>query len=445
MISKIKKFIPSPAIGLYHRLLAVLANLYYGRPSEKMMVIGVTGTNGKSTTVMLVAKILEEAGYKVGATSTAIFKIAEKEWLNDKKMTMLGRFALQKFLKQMVAAGCQYAVVETSSQGIEQFRHLGIHYDIGVFTNLTPEHIEAHGGFENYKNAKLKLFRKIERAGHKNIKTLKHKNKSVDKVIVVNGDDKYAEEFLNFKVDQKIIYQLPVTGCRLPSVVASDLFFKANGVSFKIKDTGFNLHLFGRFNVYNSLAAIAVAQSQGIDLATCRTALEKVQSLPGRMEFVAKGHDFKVLIDYAPEPEGLKQLFATISVHKIAGNGRIIHVFGSCGGGRDRARRPILGQISAQNADFSIVTNEDPYDDDPLSIINEVAEGVIQEGKIQDETLFKVLDRREAIKKALNLAKKGDLVLLTGKGSEQAICVAGGRKVAWDEREEAIKLLNLEK
>ena len=156
MLNLLRKIIPKPIIKAYHYLLALTANFFYGSPSDKLIVIGVTGTSGKSTAVYLITKILENAGFKVGVASTILFKVAKKEWLNDKKMTMIGRFALQKMIKQMVKANCQYAVIETTSQGIEQFRHLGINYDVLLFTNLWPEHIEAHGGFENYKNAKLK-------------------------------------------------------------------------------------------------------------------------------------------------------------------------------------------------------------------------------------------------------------------------------------------------
>src|SRR3989338_8208805 len=162
MFSQIKKLTPPKVLDKYHKSLALGSKFAYGNPSEKMIVIGVTGTNGKSTTVMMIAKILEEAGYKVGATSTAWFKIADREWLNDKKMTMLGRGELQKMLRAMVRAGCRYAVIETSSEGIKQHRHLGINYDVAVFTNLTPEHLEAHGSLDNYKKAKEQFFAKLK-------------------------------------------------------------------------------------------------------------------------------------------------------------------------------------------------------------------------------------------------------------------------------------------
>lgn len=404
-----------------------MANIIYGRPSEKMIIIGVTGTNGKSSTVSLIAKILEEAGYKVGAASTVLFKVADKEWLNDKKMTMLGRFQLQKLLKQMIDAGCDYAIVETSSQGIEQFRHLGIHYDVCVFTNLTPEHIEAHGGFDNYKKAKLKLFKHLEKLPHKTLA-----GKKINKAIVANGDDQYAKEFLDFDVDEKISFGIE----QAPDLRAENIDFHQAGISFEINAVKFDLKLFGKFNVYNSLAAIAVAKTQGVSLDVCRHALSKVAGVPGRMEFVDAGQSFKVLVDYAPESEGMRQLFMAIKDHSlVASDKKIIHVFGSCGGGRDIARRPILGELSAQNAQIHVISNEDPYDDDPQQIIDQVAEGAIKAGKRENQEVFKILDRREAISKALEMAQDGDLVVLTGKGAEQAICVAGGKKEVWDERE----------
>ena len=256
MKSLIKKLIPAGLLIQYHKILAVSASIVYGHPSEKMVIVGVTGTNGKSTTVMLIAKILEEAGYKVGETSTAMFKIAGQEWLNNTKMTMLGRFSLQRILKKMVQADCQYAIVETSSQGIEQFRHIGINYDVAVFTNLTPEHIEAHGGFDNYKQAKLKLFKKLQQE-----KTKKIDKKPINKTIIANADDEHAQDFLNFNVDNKYIFGLEDqknTEIKASKyILADDIKFLDQELSFKIEGIEFNLKLFGRFNVYNCLAAIA--------------------------------------------------------------------------------------------------------------------------------------------------------------------------------------------
>jgi len=428
MKSRLKKIIPPGALNRYHQVMAIAANWLYGRPSEKMIVIGVTGTNGKSSTVWLIAKILEAAGYKVGATSTAMFKIADREWLNDQKMTMLGRLALQKILKQMLKAGCQYAVVETSSEGIKQHRHWGINYDVAIFTNLTPEHLEAHGSFDQYKQAKLKLFAKIGRSRKKQLD-----GRKITKTIIVNGDDQYSQEFLAFPADQKISFGL---GNSILDLRAEEIKFTSDGVSFELAGNRFVAPLLGRFNIYNSLVVISAARSQGIDWAVCQRALKATEGIPGRLEFIEEGQNFQVMVDYAPEPESLRQLYQTISDHQLVGpNQKIIQVLGSCGGGRDKSRRPVLGRLAGDRADYVIVTNEDPYDDDPVEIIDAVADGALAVGKTLDKNLFKIWERREAIIKALNLAGAGDLVLLTGKGCEQAICVAGGKKIPWDERQ----------
>lgn len=434
MISRLKKLIPSFALQWYHLALAMSAAVLYRFPSKKLIVIGVTGTNGKSSTVALIAKILETAGHRVGATSTVSFKIADKEWLNNKKMTMLGRFALQKMLRQMVDAGCQYAVVETSSQGIAQYRHVGIEYDVAVFTNLTPEHIEAHGGFENYKKAKQVLFASLARHQNKIIA-----GKKQDKTIIANGDDQHAPNFIQFPADKKILFGINNTeGSTGEKVLAHDLAFTKNGTEFSVDSIKFNLQLFGRFNIYNALAAIAVTESLGVSLDTAKMALESVKVVPGRMEVINEGQSFSVVVDYAPEPESLKQAYQTLRDHGfVGGNHQLVHVLGSCGGGRDVARRPILGKMAGETAQYVIVTNEDPYDDDPQVIIDQVAQGAIEAGKVLGQNLFKITDRREAIAKALTLAQSGDLVLLTGKGSEQAMCLADGKTMPWDERKVA--------
>ena len=200
------------------------------------------------------------------------------------------------------------------------------------------------------------------------------------------------------------------------------------------------IHLLGEFNVYNSLAAVAVGLSQGLALDTISGALEKVRGVPGRMEFINEGQNFKILVDYAPEPASMEKLYETVrGSGLISSGGKIIHVLGSAGGGRDKSRRPILGRIAAENADYVIITNEDPYDENPEEIIGQVAAGA--NGKQEGVYLFKILDRGEAIAKALGLARENDLVIITGKGSEQAICVANNKKIPWDDREKVREIL----
>ncbi len=428
-----KKIIPKSMMVLYHKFLAILAPLVYGSPSEKMIVIGVTGTNGKSTTVNLIAKVLEVGGDKVGLTSTVNFKVADREWLNNKKMTMVGRFQLQSLLKQMVDAGCKYAVVETSSEGIKQFRHRGINYDYVVFTNLTPEHLESHGGFENYKKAKGELFKHLMNKPKKKIF-----GREIQKISVINIDDEHGDYYLQFPADKKIKFSTKKHGEDI--FTATDIAVSTKGTSFKFNNYEINLKLIGAFNVENSLPAIAIGVEENIDVTQIKKILEAVSVVPGRMEMIDEGQSFSVLVDYAPEPYSMKKLYETITRLKdneqaTMNTKKIIHVLGSCGGGRDRARRPILGKMAGENADFVIVTNEDPYDDEPLEIIDEVAAGAIDAGKILDQNLFKILDRKEAIEKAVSLADEGDLVLVTGKGAEQAMAVSGGRYIKWDDRE----------
>ncbi|OGE73976.1 MAG: hypothetical protein A3I07_04350 [Candidatus Doudnabacteria bacterium RIFCSPLOWO2_02_FULL_42_9] len=412
----IKLFVPNSLLSIYHLVLANLAALAYGHPSKNLIVIGVTGTNGKSTTVNLISKILEEAGYKTAISSTVNFKVGDDDKLNNLKMTMPGRLFLQHLMRQAVTTGCQFMIIESSSEGILQHRQIGVAYDCMVFTNLTPEHLQAHGGFEKYKAAKLEYFHYLENLPEKIID-----NKKIPKAIVVNADDLYAQEFLNFRVDKKITFSRH--GLR-------NINNTEAGIGFTFENVDFNLHLKGLFDIYNSLAAITTAKIFDIDLATSKSALEKIPGIPGRMELIDEGQNFKVLVDYAPEPIGLTQMYATVQNWQHA---KIIHVLGSTGGGRDIDRRKILGNIAGENADTVIVTNEDPYNDDPRKIIDDVAAGALEKNKILDQNLFKILDRRQAIMKAISLAQENDLIILTGKGAEQKIAVKDGY-IPWDDR-----------
>jgi UDP-N-acetylmuramoyl-L-alanyl-D-glutamate--2,6-diaminopimelate ligase len=462
----IKRYIPTKLFKAlqpaYHFLLSALAAWWYGRPSNKLIVIGVTGTTGKTTSIYLIAKMLTAAGYKIGFTSTAMFNDGKTEWLNDKKMTMAGRFFTQKMLKKMVKNKCQYAIVETTSQGIEQYRQRFINYDILIFTGLYLEHIEAHGSFENYKQAKGKLFAHLKNCKTKYANDKKQVVKAdnglkkiesnrIRKTIIVNADDEHAEYFLDFWAEEKFMYtgkneNPPAGGAKLTNdktqiVKYGDIKSNQNGVSFKVNEAEIKLNLLGEYNSANAMAAVCLGLSQGINLEKIKVGLEKIKSIPGRMELLTsprpspykgEGESFTVIVDYAFEPEALKKIYHTIL--KLD-HSKIIHVLGSAGGGRDVARRPKLGALAGEKADLVIVTNEDPYDDDPKLIIDQVAIGAANAGKVMDKNLFKVEDRREAIKKALMLAGENDMVLITGKGCEQAICVAEGKKIPWDDRE----------
>lgn len=427
MLSFLRKIIPHSVIRAYHYALALFAATWYRHPSEKMIVIGITGTSGKSTVVYIISKMLEHAGFRVGAASTILFKIDKKEWLNDKKMTMIGRFALQKLLSDMTAANCQYAVIETTSQGIEQFRHLGINYDVVICTNLYPEHIDAHGGFESYKKAKLKLFQKIKDESIKTIAGAK-----VKKVSIVNLDDEHVKDFLAPWAEEKYGFTITNASSNDARVIrAEDIAVTARSSIFSINHQPIKTSLLGKHNVNNILAATCVGVSQGLSIGAIASAIETIAGIPGRMEFIDRGQNFYVVVDYAFEPRAVEALYNAIVPleHK-----RIIHVLGSTGGGRDMARRPLLGELAGTRADMVVVTNEDPYDDDPMQIINDVAVGAQKAGKVEKENLFKILDRKEAISFAISLAQAGDLVLVTGKGSEQAIAGPKGTLIPWDDR-----------
>lgn len=428
----LRKIIPKSWFNVYHRALAGLAAFVYGYPSRQMAVIGVTGTGGKSTVINLIGRILEEAGHTVGWTTTFNFKIAEREWTNTTKMTMLGRFALQKMLQQMVKAGCRYAIVETSSEGILQSRHLGIDYDVAVFNNLHREHLERHGGFEKYREAKGKLFTRLT-ARRKNIA-----GRPVQKISVVNLDDTQAQYFLQFPADEYYGFTAAEPAQTWPAMIKVVRATKINlhdaGAEFEVADSPYKIHLLGRFNVVNALAAVTVAISQGVDLVTCGRALGKIISLAGRME-VVNSDPFTVVVDYAHTPDEVEAVYKTFKKN----NQRLICVLGAAGGGRDKWKRPEFGRIADNYASEIIVTNEDPYDEDPQQIIEQVAAGAVR------HVVHKILDRREAIKLAINLAQPGDAVIITGKGSEQCIMGPHGQKIPWDDRQVVREILARDK
>jgi len=448
----IKKIIPKRLYKVlqpsYHYLFSFLSALFFCFPSEKLIVIGVTGTTGKTTSVYLIAKMLEANGYKVGFTSTAMFNNGEKEWLNDKKMTMIGRFFTQNILHKMVKNNCQIALVETTSEGVVQYRHRFINYDVLVFTGLYEEHIDAHGSFDNYKKAKGNLFKHLSRCKAKYVNDSnvvvkpksglgKTDNLKIKKTIVANGDDDNVEYFLGFWAEQKIIYTKDrakrslIKTADIKTIYYSDIDTDTGGTTFRVEDTTFALRILGGFNAVNAMTAVGVGVTLGLDLENIRKGLASVDGVAGRLEKIEEGQDFSVIVDYAFEPNAVAKLYETIE--RLEHN-RIIHVLGSCGGGRDIARRPKLGQLAGERADIVIITNEDPYDDDPMTIIDQEAFGAEKAGKKMGQDLFTLLDRREAICRAFDLAIAKDIVIITGKGSEQAIAAAAGERIPWDDR-----------
>jgi UDP-N-acetylmuramoyl-L-alanyl-D-glutamate--2,6-diaminopimelate ligase len=408
---KLKQLIPQNIKNLYHLSLAVLANVTYGFPSQELMVIGVTGTNGKTTTVQMIAKILEESGKKTAVASTINFKLDDKEWVNKTKLTTLSSFQVQKFIKQAVKADCECVVLETSSHSLDQYRVWGIKYVTAVITNITREHLDYHETMESYRQAKLKLFKRVKTA-------------------VINLDMENPEEFLGTSAENKITYSLKNPGA---NVLAENIVLGTSETKFSVRDMEFNLKLLGEFNIENALAAISVGISEGISLEIIKKALEKIKLIPGRMEYVKNNKDLNIFIDYAVTPDSLEKLYTLIKKINTPAGGvksKIIAVFGSCGE-RDRGKRPIMGEIVSKSADYIIVTNEDPYNEDPQRIIDEVAVGV--KNKNEEENFWKIIDRREAIKKSLQIAKPGDFVIVTGKGAEETMAI-GKKIILWNDR-----------
>ena len=438
MLTRLKAFVPAPFVSLYHRVVSWIAAMRYGFPSEKLIVIGVTGTKGKTTTSYFTAKALEAGGEQAGCTTTALFKVGRNEWLNDTHMTMLGRFQLQKLLRDMVDAGCRYAVIETSSEGVKQHRHRSINYDVAVFTNLTPEHIESHGGFEQYKQAKIELFRHTARGRRKTLNGVR-----IPKMAVLNCMNPHAKDFVVPGFDE--MFWISIGTCTPPSqtvhgteIVGSDLQENAWSVSFTVAGRRVDIRMPGSVNVENALAAIAVTQAFHMPLEAVMKKLGNISGLFGRFERSDEGQSYTVIVDYAHDPESFERMFDAL---KNVPRERIIIVLGAAGGNRDVARRPGLGKLAGMHADVVIATNEDSYDDDPAMIIRQIADAARAVARPGID-IREIVDRREAIMTAMREAKPGDLVLLLGKGHEQRMIGKGGVSVPWDDRavaREAIK------
>ena len=422
ILQKIKKYlIPEKVFGKlqrpYHYTMSLIAAVVYRFPSKKIKVIAVTGTKGKSSTVEIINAILEEAGYKTALSNTIRFKIGDLSWDNMYKMSMPGRFFVQRLLRRSIKAGCQYVVLEMTSQGALLFRHRFIELDALVFTNISPEHIEAHGSFDNYLFCKLSI-----------AENMKHSKKQ-NRTVIANADDAQSTKFLDAPVERKMTFSIKD---------AEPYEVMKEGINFTLDGRNVHSGLSGLFNLYNILAAVSVGRSQNVSDNEMIRAVEKFSGIPGRVQKVTIENsevpqDFSVIVDYAHTPDSLEKLYQVFQSSKN------ICVLGGTGGGRDSWKRAEMGRIADKYCEEIILTDEDPYDEDPRKIVEDVAKGV----STQAPSI--IMDRREAIREAIKKAKTGDTVIITGKGTDPYIMGPNGQKTPWSDatvaKEELEKVL----
>lgn len=401
----------------YHSLLATLGALIYRFPSRHIYVVGVTGTKGKSTTTELITAILEEAGHTVALSNTIRFKVADESSPNLYKMSMPGRFFLQKFISRAVQEDCGFMVLEMTSEGARLNRHKHIQLDALVFTNLSPEHIESHGSFEAYRDAKLSLRDALV------------VSKKPQKVVVANVDDEHGALFLD------VPEHVGKYGYSLKK--AEPYATNERGTLLTFEGLSIHSPLPGVFNIYNILAAAVFARSLGIHTDVIKRAVEKLSIVKGRVERIDEGQRFGVIVDYAHTPDSLEKLYQSFKeVGKIC-------VLGNCGGGRDTWKRPEMARIAEKYCREVVLTNEDPYDENPDAIVKDMAQAFTEK---KPEI---IMDRRKAIHYALSRAQDHDVVLITGKGTDPYIMGPKGRMEPWSDemvaREELRRLLDVSK
>ena len=402
----IRKAVPAPLFKAlqpaYHAAMAFIGALIYRFPSRHTKIVAVTGTKGKTSVTEIVNAILEEAGYRTAVSNTIRFKVDGVSTDNLYKMSMPGRFFMQKFLRSAVKAKCDYVVMEVTSQGALLKRHSFIDFNALIFTNMSPEHIEAHGSYENYLEAKLGIARAV--AG----------SKKEHRIIVANSDDAEASKFLAPNFTEKYTYS--IEDAKPFNLFKEGFAMTVGGVLIKSP-------LSGEFNIYNELAAITFTKSQGITVETARNAIEKIEMIRGRVQKIEEGQDFTVVVDYAHTSDSLQKLYT------IFKGTRRICVLGNTGGGRDTWKRDEMALIAENECDEIILTNEDPYDDDPEQIVTDMA------GALTKKIPHIIMDRRDAIATALSLARTGDSVLITGKGTDPYIMGPHNTKIPWSDAE----------
>lgn len=396
---------------------------FFDYPGRKLRMIGITGTNGKTTTTYLIKSILNEAGYKTGVIGTIQTMIGDR--VLPIKNTTPDVVDLQEILAEMVAEGVEYAVMEVSSHALALNRVAGCEFDVGVFTNLTQDHLDFHHDFASYLAAKAKLFQMVSSSS-----AVKK-----GKTAIVNVDDPAGEKILKAAACSVVTYGINHKAdlkALNPDVHASGTGFTLQG---SFGEMSLALKITGLFNVYNVLAAIGAARAENIDEKTIKAALEKFQSVPGRFELVDEGQPFSIIVDYAHTPDGLENILKT--ARQIARK-RIIVVFG-CGGDRDRTKRPIMGSLAAEYGDVVIATSDNPRSEDPAVILEQIETGILK--RLTKEKLYeKIADRRQAIQRALQLAKSEDVVIIAGKGHENYQILKHGT-IDFDDRQVAREIV----
>lgn len=414
----VKKFIPKRlfrAVEPYgHLAEAVVLNVISGFPGRGFKVIGVTGTNGKTTTSFMIHKMLHEAGYKVGLMSTVGWGAGDDIEMQVHHYTNVPTPELMRRLKVLRAQGVEWLVLETTSMALAQHRVYGVPYSVSVFTNLTHEHLGYHGTFERYRDAKRRMFK------------LADKNRRGLRTGVINADDPNAEYFAS-DIRNVVTY-----GVKSGDLRARGIKLQPSGVEYDVTAGEDKYHirtrLPGSFNVDNSLAALGVGRVLGLTPKQIERGIYALDGVAGRMTRIDEGQDFDAIVDYAHSPDSFEKLFKDI---KPVVKGRLIVVFGSQGGG-DRAKRPVQGELAGRYADEVVLCEEDDREEDGNKILEEIAAGAEKAGKIRDKDLFLVLDRPAAIEFGLKRARKGDTVLFLGKGHEKTIERADGEH-PWDE------------
>jgi len=401
--------------------MAVIANHLYGYPSRELQVIGVTGTNGKTTTAHLIEHIVREQGFRTGLMGSLGLKIGGEtsEYAGNTPESP----DLQRYLRRMSDAKTDYCVMEVSSHGLQLGRVLGTRFRTAVFTNLTQDHLDFHVTMDGYREAKGLFFSRLGNEFSPDPKDRKY--------AVLNADDPASVYFASVTPAQVITYGIAGDA----DVRADDIRMSARGMTFRVSSfagsADMSLKLVGNFNVYNALAAIAAALVEGIPLEHIRRSLETMPVVDGRMETIDEGQPFLVAVDYAHTPDGVENALSTI---KAFAEARIITVFG-CGGDRDKTKRPIMGSIAARYSDYVFVTSDNPRTEDPEAILLDIEKG-LQETDYPADRYELLADRREAIKKAIEMASPGDVVLIAGKGHE-TYQIIGGVSHHFDDREEA--------